>query len=258
MGALLAEWLGRVGYVSRGAVYALIAYYAVRAGLHGDHVRDPDAVLRALSTVLPGSSLVWLMGLGLAAFAIWRVAQSLFDLDRHGTAAKALVLRAVLLFSAALYGSLAVTAMHIGLGDGAARPRSVAAWSAEAMSLPGGRAILFVGALVLLATAVAHFHKAHIRGYERYLRLPAHRQWLTVIARTGLCARGLIFLLMSAFLFLAAWRADPEQAKGVREVLRWFEHLDHREAACYLLAVGLAAFALYSGTEGVLRKRSIA
>jgi hypothetical protein len=252
----IALWVGRIGYVSRGAVYLLLAYYAARAGLDGDHIRDPDAALHALPGMLAGSALVLAMAAGLGAFAIWRLVQAVADVDGHGRSAKGIVVRTGLLASAALYGSLALTAVTVALGEPAAGSRSATAWSAEALSFPGGRLILFAAAMVLLGTGAAHFQKAAERGYRRYLGPAARRAWFTAIARTGLVARGLIFLALAGFALRAAWWADARQAKGVRELWRWLEHFEQREWICYALALGLMAFALYSVLQGVLRKPS--
>src|SRR3954470_770826 len=83
------ERLARLGYISVGAVYAIIGGIAAAAALHGGH-RTPDK-RDAFFFIIEkpfGNALLLVIAAGLAGYAIWRLSAGVFDSDRRGSDAK--------------------------------------------------------------------------------------------------------------------------------------------------------------------------
>ncbi|MDO8322096.1 MAG: DUF1206 domain-containing protein, partial [Phenylobacterium sp.] len=81
----LAELACRAGYLARGFIYLSIGAMAVAAALDlTPRAEGSRGVLEAWANWPFGVVLLWLIGLGLYAFAGWRLLQSVFDADRQG------------------------------------------------------------------------------------------------------------------------------------------------------------------------------
>lgn len=246
-------WAARMGYMSRGLVYALVAYFAVLAAWGTGALLDEHGALTIVSRAPYGELLLWTTCAGLAAFVGWRLLQVFADVDRHGRSAKGWAIRLALLVSATLYGSLAYWTARLVLGDPTkSTPSGV--WVARLLSQPQGRWMVAAVALVLAIVGFAHFHKAWRRGFLKYWTLDAGRDAVIRISQAGLVARGVLFICFAYFATRAAWHADADESKNLSQVLHWLQTLPWASLWVALVAAGLAAFAVYCMLAGWYRK----
>jgi hypothetical protein len=68
---------------------------------------------------------------------------------------------------------------------------------------------------------------------------------LGTIGRIGAAARGFIFLIIGLFFLLAAYHANPHEAKGVGRALRFVKHQPAGQWLLALVAVGLISYGLF-------------
>lgn len=245
----------RAGYAARGVVYLLLAYFAMLAALGQGRIHDMHGALSELLGAPQGRVPLVVLIAGLLLFTLWRLIQSIGDVDRHGWSPKGCTVRLSLLVSAALYGSLAVWAIKLSLGS-AEEATSAVQWTAKAMAQPWGRWLVAIAAAVLAAVGVAHFIKAVRRGFLRYLSSAARRAWIIRVSQIGLVSRGIMFILFGFFALRAAWRSDPGESKDLSTLLHWLHSLPYASVWIALAAIGLAAFGLYSVLEGIFRAPS--
>jgi hypothetical protein len=89
-----ADWLNalaRVGRVARGASFALVAILAIKLAVQsGGKAISRQGALQSLAPQAFGKSLLVLLALGFAAYALWRFAQTFFDRTTSATARRAL------------------------------------------------------------------------------------------------------------------------------------------------------------------------
>ncbi|MGH8996584.1 MAG: DUF1206 domain-containing protein [Acidimicrobiales bacterium] len=81
--------------------------------------------------------------------------------------------------------------------------------------------------------------------------------WFGVARSVGIAgdvARGLLVILVAAYVFLAALNDDPEKAKGLGTALQSFAHRTGGPELVGLLGVGLVCFGLYSIAEAGFRR----
>ncbi|KPF41838.1 DUF1206 domain-containing protein [Rhizobium sp. AAP43] len=248
-------WMARTGYSARGIVFVLIAALALASGIAGGQP-DTQSAFRALLSQPFGRVWIGLVGLGLAGFVIWRLAQSLANADGQDDDAKGYLIRAALFGSAITYAGLAVTALTLALqlgGDsGSGGERGLAAWI---MAQPFGRYLAGLIGLGFMIGGAVTAAKGIKRSFGKYLDLDANRNTPAVlISIYGLVARGVVFAIIGAFFVYAAFKIDPGQAGGMAEALAWVRQLPFGGVIYGIVALGLGAFGLYNFVEARYRR----
>src|SRR5512133_3929609 len=105
----------RVGYVARGAVYAVMGLLALALAVGaGGRTTDSKGAIATIAAAPAGRVLVALLAAGLAALALWLVVDAIADPGgRRRSGGMALASRAGQLVSALAYGSLAYAAVRL-------------------------------------------------------------------------------------------------------------------------------------------------
>ena len=84
-----AHFLARAGLTARGVIYILIGWVAVLVAL-GQSKREADQLgaLQLLAGKSYGLVSLWLLGIGFAAYALWRLSEAAFGVtgERPGPA----------------------------------------------------------------------------------------------------------------------------------------------------------------------------
>lgn len=255
----LLELAARVGYGARGFVYLSVGVLVLAASL--DLVGDAVGVKGALEWLSQrplGRLWMLLVGLGLAAFVMWRVLQSVFDADHEGTSRQGLMTRSGQLVSGLSYAALAVAAFMLFAGprtepdDGVAQSRERAAML---LDLPFGRWLLIAGGLALCGVGVANVVKAWREDFSEYLACsPRMCRRVTPLARAGHVARGLAYLPLAGLVVLAGWRARAAEVTSFGAAL---ESVEGHTAGSWILgsiALGFIAFGAFSFIEARFRR----
>ncbi|WP_051630325.1 DUF1206 domain-containing protein [Afifella pfennigii] len=258
------KWGARAGYAARGMVYLLVGGLAFLAAIGAGSTEGTHGALRTLLGQPFGSLLVSLLGLGLVAFALWRFAQSLADLDRHGTDPRALVIRLALFFSGVIHLALAVFVVSLivaiggsggsgGSGGGSGDPTS--GWLQWLFGHKGGRWAALALSLVPIGVGLAHIAKGWRAGYEKYIVFePGSAPFLKPVCSFGLIARGLIFVVIGVLAFYAGGIYDATSAPGLEDALVAIQNLPFGGILFVLTALGLLAFSGYCFVEAGYRQ----
>lgn len=246
------ERLARAGFAAKGVVYLLIGTLALLAAAGaGGETTDTRGALGVLLRQPLGRVLLGLLAAGLAGYALWRAVTALADPEAGGRAGwKRIVVRIGYAASAFAHAALAWEAARLALalgsaggGDGA-RDRT-----ADLMAAPLGPWLVGFVALALAGYAVAQIRRGLRGDIDRQLdlgRLGADERRLVVrAARTGLVARGVVFLIIGGFLAKAALEHDPSEAGGLREALHFLREQPYAPFLLGGVALGLAAYGAF-------------
>lgn len=253
--------VARLGYAARGVVYLVIAVFALSAAIRGGETEDTRGALEFMSSSAFGDVVVLVLIAGLAGYAIWRFIQAIFDPDHHGFDPKGLGVRAGLLASGFSYSVLTIFTFSLwrGADDGAGEGNGGA--FAEFLSgLVGARPAAWLLAGVFLVVAVAHFVKALRKRYRDHIKVPPRfDEWLDPVAMTGLCARGLVFAVISILFFTRGIHGsgDGNDTPGLGDALDFIIGLPMGWVLLALMGAGLLAFSLYSITQALWRRVNV-
>jgi hypothetical protein len=247
--------LARAGYGARGIVFLMVAGLALFSSFAGGKA-DTKSALTAILQQPFGRIWIALIGIGLAGFVAWRLAQSLANADGQDEDMKGYAIRAALFGSAITYAGLALTSLGMALqmsgGGGSGGEEGLAAW---VMAQPFGRYLAGIIGIGFVVGGVVTAMKGIKRKFGRYLELDAEKNSPAVLVSIyGLAARGAVFGIIGAFFVYAAFTVDPQQAGGMADALAWVHELPFGGIIYAIVALGLAAFGLYNFVEARYRR----
>ena len=253
------EALARAGYAARGIVYVVIGAFAVLAAFGRSEAKGTEGALQALLRQPHGTVLVWVVALGLAAFCIWRLVQAIRDTDNHGSKAKGLAIRAGLALGGLSYAALALLAAAMAMGSQSGSEEGggndpTGGWLAAVHGIGLGWLIVYGVAAILFAVGAAHIVKGARAGFEKYFRCGEDViAWLRPLARFGLIARGVVFLIVGGLVVRGGLAYDVEDRPGLAEALESLQGYDYGWLILLAIALGLVAFGVYSLAEARYR-----
>ena len=239
--------LTRIGFAARGLVYALIGWLALRSG----RTEDPGGIFEHLDSG-SGEALLAAMALGFLFYAAWRLLDAWFDPEGRGSDARGIGARFAGAGSGLIHlGFAAAAGLHvIGEGSGGGGSSSGEEGARTALGLPGGTAILYAVAAVLVAVGLAQLVKAWKLEFMRHLDVggDAHG-WVCWLGRLGYTARGAIFLVTAILFFRAGRGHSAREAGGLADALSSMP-----PTLQTAVAFGLILFGLFSLAEARYRR----
>jgi hypothetical protein len=246
-----AAALARAGLTARGIIYLLVGLVAILVAV-GQSGREADqaGALKLLASKPVGLVALWLLGLGFAAYALWRLSEAAFGVTGEGYGAGPRLKSAA---RAVVYAGFAVLTFDIIAGTGGSQAKREQDWSAKAMHYPGGRwlvgaiglAVVIVGLVLVLEGVRAKF----MRLLETSRMSPRTRVVVKRLGMIGTAARGAIFALAGALVVQAAVEYQPAKARGLDKALLTLRDQPFGTALLALAALGLIVFGIYALCE---------
>lgn len=237
------SWLVRLGYFARGIVYLLLGYIALSTA--GKAEDGQAAVFDLLQDIPLGTLILYLVAIGLLAYAAFKAIDAASDIENHGDDAKGRMKRVGSAASAVAHLVLAWTAYQFatgekqqsGEGDGGSRETasSLLTWEIGPFVLGIVGIGFLVGAAMQAKSAwTADFMKHVGGGAPSYVR---------PIGQAGHAARAIVFLLIGWSLLRGAWLTQSGEVKDLGDAV---VALSGAGILYSLVAVGLIFFGLFS------------
>lgn len=251
------EALGRAGLVAKGVLYAVVGILAIKVALGGrEESPDKGGALRTIAEQPFGQGLLILLAIGLAAYALWRLAQAILDRDAEGEGPKGLAKRGGSLAKAGWYGLLCGLTLSTLVG-GSSGGGSEQQQTAGVFERPGGRYLVYLAGIAFLAASVFNGYRGLARKFEKKLETgrmsEPEEAAATGVGVLGHLARFVVFGLIGLFLLRAAWEYDPKEARGLDGALLEVSQAPYGGFLLGGVAVGLFAYALYCFVEARYR-----
>ena len=239
------EWLVRVGYFSRAILYTvlgLIALFSAQKIAEGT-----NGIFRAIQDFPLGTAILWIMVIGLIAYAVFRFCSLFFDIENNGSDTKGWGKRIGHAGSGIAHLALAYSAFKFatseggsGSGDGGSGAQQAAS---GVLSFEFGGIVL---GLLGVALFVAAFHQAKkgITGSFMHRisgQAPDATRWL---GAAGFLARGVVYTVIGWSLFQAGFLSKgTDQIKTLGDAVA---SLAGEGIVFTLTAIGLLLFGIFS------------
>ena len=231
----------RLGYAARGLVYILLGYIALST--RGEAKGGGKAVFDWLQEVPLGTLVLWVIALGLIAYAVFKLISAFTDLQHHGSDKEGILKRAGDFASGCAYSFLAYVCFQFATGqESSASGGGSQEMASTVLRVSLGGVVIgligvgfFVGAFMQAKGAVTGGFMHRLSG-----RAPTG---IEAIGRAGYAARAVVFAIIGWSLIKSAWFSQSSEVKGLGEALLSLRDMG---ALYTIVAVGLVLFGLFS------------
>ena len=246
------EFLERAGYVARGVLYVAMGLLAlgIVVGSGNGQATDLSGSLVFLIGNPLGKLVLIAMIIGLAAYSLWGFVRAIFDPLHRGSDPSGLMARLGFVSSAVSYAAIALFALQILAGVGAAAGDSTQKTVTSLLAHPFGGWLTIVIGVVALGVGVGQFIEAYKATFAHDLKgaeMSASEKRIAVgLGRFGMFARGVTFLVIGWFLIQAGVHNDAGQAHGFGGAFLFLLAEPYGKLLLGVIALGFVALGLHS------------
>jgi hypothetical protein len=251
-----AHALARAGLTARGVIYVLIGWVALLVAVgHSSRQADQQGALQLLAGKPYGLVSLWLLGIGFAAYALWRLSEAAFGVTVDGNGAGP---RLKSLGRAVVYAAFAYLTFEVISGTSHSQTRQQQDFTAKAMQHSGGRLLVGIVGAIVVVIGLVLVSEGIRRKFLKYLRTaqmsPRTRRVVEWLGMIGTAARGAVFALAGILVIDAAVTHKPSKSGGIDKALLTLRNQPFGEFLLILAALGLIIFGVYGLCEARWRK----
>jgi hypothetical protein len=214
------ETFARVGYAAKGVVYILIGAIAAGAAMGSGAAGDSRDVMNAVNGKPFGKVMLGAIGVGMMFYVFWRWYSGIANPEDRKPAMRVGYIGTGLINFVLALEALRMAVSHRSANSGNQAPH----WAAQAMTKPMGMWLVIGTGLGIGGYGIAQIIRAMRSKLDKKLHLgdiePRTRRLVRRLARIGIAARGLVFLLIGIFLVKAGLEHDPSQARDLGAALQ--------------------------------------
>ncbi len=249
----------RLGYAAKGLVFLIIGVMALMLMMGmGGQLSNPTDALKLIHRQPFGQFLLLMTGLSLLGYVLWRVAQSVFNVEHKPHSAMNTVKRIGYAISGLTYLSLAILAIR-GFTEGRVQSDgSSLTLTAKALDLPAGPALVMLAGAIIIGVGIFHaalgFTRRFMKQYEQGRMTAKERDIIEKSGMIGLPARGFTFGIIGYFFIRAGMDANAAATKNTKGVMEHILGLPMGETILALIAVGFICYAVYCFAAAKFRR----
>ncbi|MEO7269043.1 MAG: DUF1206 domain-containing protein [Knoellia sp.] len=238
----IVEKGARLGYAMSGVIHLIIGWIALKVAWGfggGSGSADKSGALATVAGGTTGPFLLWLAVIGFVLLAVWEVTEAV--LGRHGE----LPQRAKAAGKAVMYAFFAWSAFKVTQGSGSSDEKQADSLTGSLMSNPGGRVIVGLVGVGILATAGYHAWKGWTKAFLDDLE--SHPgDWAERFGRIGYVAKGVALAVAGSLFVSAAFSSRASEAGGLDAALKELRDKPFGPYLLTIVALGIASYGLYS------------
>lgn len=234
------DWLVRVGYFSRAILYSVLGLIALTSA--GKIAEGTNGIFKAIQDFPAGTAILWIMVIGLIAYALFRLCSPLFDIENEGADAKGWAKRIGHAGSAVGHLALAYSAYKFASAGGSSGGGAQEVASGV-LSMDIGGTILGLLGVVFFAVAIFQAKKGITGEFMNRIsgQAPDATRWL---GGAGYLARGVVYAVIGWSLVKAGFMSGgSDQVKSLGDAVA---SLAGEGFVFTLTALGLLLFGLFS------------
>lgn len=232
--------LVRLGYAARGLTYILLGVLAL--GASGKVVQGTSGVFDYLRDVPLGVPLLWVIALGLLAYALFKLLAGATNLEGHDSDAMGTAERGGELVSGIVHLFLSYAAYRFATGAKTSAGGGDQAMAQPVMDLEIGAVLIGLAGLGMLAAAIVNAKHAASGDFMKCVAGHAPKA-VEGVGRAGHAARAVVFAIAGWSLVRAGWMNSEGAVKGLGEALLT---LRDNGPIFTLVAIGLMMFGAFS------------
>ncbi|WP_327151782.1 DUF1206 domain-containing protein [Nocardia sp. NBC_01329] len=240
------ERFARAGFVMAGIVHLLIGYLALRIAFGGGGTTDQSGAMAELAAK-PGGVPALVVGIAAFVFmALWRLTEAVLgsrtggrDEDRKSE----LFQRGKAFAVAVVYFGYAITAFSFVRGSGKSSGGQNAGLSARLMESTGGKIVLVVAGLVIVAVGGYHIYKGVTRKFLE--KLHTDNGLVRKLGTVGYLSKGSAIAGAGVLVIVAVNQSDPGKASGLDAALKTLGAQPFGPVLLVVAGLGIAAYGLY-------------
>lgn len=250
------------GFFTKGAVYVIIGSLTFLAAFgRGGDISSTDGAVQFLIRLPLGNILGATVALGLFAYTLWRLYQALFLPGNYGESngLKNGLKRFRFFYSAAFYGIIAYSFAKpffmdvsdskgsTGNSEGGMEEKA-ALW--ELLSTDWGKVLIWILAIVVAGQALWQFRIArsgkYMRKIDNYPDIKHEYDFIRRAGKFGYYARGVVFGIISYFLFKVILQHNADIYKGTEAALQYLLSFSYGAFLLGATAVGLIGYGIFN------------
>lgn len=240
--------LARYGLATRAFTYLVIAWLALQIALgHRTHQANQRGALAEIAQTTRGLVLLWIVGFGLGAYAVWRFIEAATGTPTDGKKAGPRLKAAA---RGIVYSALCVSTFAFIAGtsrEGQAEKQSTL--TARVMQHDYGRWLVGAAGAVVVIVGIVLILNGARKNFDEELRMgelsPATRRVVSRLGLVGTISRGIVFVTVGVLVVDAAVTFDPKESRGLDGALRTLADQPYGPWILGALALGLMAFGVF-------------
>ena len=251
-----AHFLARAGLTARGVIYILVGWVAVLVAVgHSSREADQQGALHLLAGKSYGLVTLWLLGIGFAGYALWRLSEAAFGVTGEPRGAGP---RLKSLARAVIYASLSYLTFTVIFGTDRSQSGRQEDITAIAIQHAASRVLVGVVGLAIVACGITLVVEGARKKFMKYLQTAQMsaglRRVVELFGMTGSIARGLVFALTGVLVIDASVAHKASESGGIDKALLTLRDQPFGEFLMMLAALGLMIFGVYGLCEARWRK----
>jgi hypothetical protein len=240
----VVRFLARAGFAVNGLVHAVLGYLIIVVATGAFARADPSGAFAQIESSPGGVFVLWAVIIGLAALGVWLILGAL--LMRPQDSKRRAARMVIEIGKGIAYLALAALALAF-IRNGIAGAGGTSAPSAQLMTAPGGRVVVLVIAILIVAVGVYFGAKGLRRTFTEDIRVPSGRAGSAVVALGiwGYLSKGIAIAILGALFLGAAVTADPSKATGLDSAVKYLLALPFGPPIVGVVGAGFIAYGLY-------------
>jgi fumarate reductase subunit D len=244
--------LERLGYMVRGALYAVMGLLAlgVALGIVGGQTTDLSGSLVFLTANAFGKLMLVVVIVGLTAYSLWGFIRAIYDPLHRGKGASGYAARLGFVSSATSYAAIVFLAIQLLVGSTGGAGNSTQKTVAAILVHPGGGWLTVLIGVVAIVVGLGQFLEAYRATFKEDLKgaemTNSERVNVIRIGRFGMFARGVTFVVLGWFVVQAGIHHDPAQAQGFGGAFAFLLAQPFGRVILGIVALGFVALGLHS------------
>jgi succinate dehydrogenase/fumarate reductase cytochrome b subunit len=252
------EMVARAGLIAYGVVHLLIGWLAVQIAWSASDSKSADTsgAMKTLASQPFGKILLWLVAIGLVALALWQASEAIWGY-RNRDAVERTRRQLASGASAVIYAALGFSAASIALGSRSSSSQSQNKATSGVLGWPGGRVIVVVAGLIIIAIGVVHVikgvRKAFAEEIDTSSMSPAARKSVAQLGQIGYIAKGVALGVVGGLLSYATLTFEREK-QGLDGAMQTILAQPFGKFLLTAAALGFVAFGVFAILQSRYRR----